>query len=330
MPTVHRHPGLGLAALLASSAAFGTSGSFARSLIDAGWSPGAVVLIRIAGAAAVLLPVSVVLLRGRWAGARHEVALTALYGALAVAAAQLGYFQAVARMPVGVALLVEYLGIVLVVLWVWLVRHQPPHRLTVLGSGLAVLGLVLVLDVVGAARPPLDGIAWAALAAVGVAGHYVLGARQTDIPAIAFAGLGLTAGSVVLALLGATSIIEMRTGAASVELAGATTPIWVPFGALVFVAAALAYVLAVVGARHLGSTLASFVGLTEILFAIGFAWLLLDELPAGIQLVGGAVLLGGVVAVQIGERSPRRRQAPVITEPSSPSALESASSSAIS
>ena len=67
-------------------------------------------------------------------------------------------------------------------------------------------------------------------------------------------------------------------------------------------AAALAYVLGILGARLLGSTLASFVGLTEVLFAVLFAWLLLGELPGLVQLVGGAVLLSGVVAVRLGER----------------------------
>jgi drug/metabolite transporter (DMT)-like permease len=61
-------------------------------------------------------------------------------------------------------------------------------------------------------------------------------------------------------------------------------------------------VLGIVGARLLGSTLASFVGLTEVLFAVLFAWLLLAELPGVLQLVGGAVLLSGVVVVRLGER----------------------------
>ena len=64
--------------------------------------------------------------------------------------------------------------------------------------------------------------------------------------------------------------------------------------------------LGILGARLLGSTLASFVGLTEVLFAVLFAWLLLAELPGVLQLVGGAVLLSGVVAVRLGERDPAR------------------------
>jgi drug/metabolite transporter (DMT)-like permease len=304
---MRRHLGLGLVAMLASSAAFGTSGPFAKALITAGWTPGAVVLTRISGAALVLLPFTVWSLRGRWASVPRELPRAALYGALAVAAAQLGYFQAVARLTVGVALLIEYLGIVLVVLWVWALTRRTPHRLTGVGIVLALVGLALVLDVTGQAPPDLVGVLWGLVAAAGLAGHYVLAGRPTTLPAVAFAGLGLTAGAVVLAVAGVTGALPMEVGAASVEVAGSSLPAWAAVLELVLVAAALAYVLGIIGARHLGSTLASFVGLTEVLFAVLFAWLLLDELPGPVQLLGGLVLLSGVVVVRLGERDDARK-----------------------
>jgi drug/metabolite transporter (DMT)-like permease len=299
---MRRHLGLGLVAMLLSSAAFGTSGPFAKSLMTAGWSPGAVVLARITGAAIILLPFALWSLRGQWRAIRNELPRVALYGTLAVAAAQLGYFQAVSRMDVGIALLIEYLGIVLVVLWVWALTRQRPHRLTGLGIILALAGLALILDITGQTTPPLSGVLWGLVAAAGLAGHYVLAARPTQIPSTAFAGLGLAVGAVTLALLGLVGILPMEVGDATVEVAGTGIPAWLALAELVVVAAAFAYVLGIVGARLLGSTLASFVGLTEVLFAVLFAWLLLAELPGVLQLVGGAVLLSGVVAVRLGER----------------------------
>ncbi len=303
---VRRHVGVGLMALLLSSAAFGTSGPFAKALIEAGWSPGAVVLVRIAGAAALLLPVGLWQVRHRLRATVRELPLAAGYGCLAVAAAQLGYFQAVERLTVGVALLIEYLGIVLVVLWVWVLTRRRPHRLTGVGIVLALVGLALVLDLTGQSTPDLVGVVWAMLAATGLAGHYVLAARETTLPPFAFAALGLTAGAVVLGALGASGVLPMEVGAARVDLGGADAPAWLALLELVVVAAAVAYVLGVLGARHLGSTLASFVGLTEVLFAVLFAWLVLGELPGPWQLAGGVVILAGVVAVRVGER----REAP--------------------
>jgi drug/metabolite transporter (DMT)-like permease len=107
----------------------------------------------------------------------------------------------------------------------------------------------------------------------------------------------------------------MEAGDGAVTLAGASAPAWFAFAELILVAAALAYVLGIVGARRLGSTVASFVGLTEVLFAILVAWLLLGELPRPVQLLGGVLILGGVVAVRLGEA---RREA----EPAAEQAAE--------
>ncbi len=300
--------GLGLIAILASSATFGTAGPFAKALITAGWAPTTVVLLRITGAALVLLPWLLVTMRGRWRLLRSELPLTVLYGSLGVGAAQVGYFQAVERLPVGVALLLEFLGIVLVVLWTWLVTRRAPHRLTVLGVVLALSGLALVLDVTGVVAPDLIGVFWGLVAATGLAGHFVIAARETRLPATAFAALGMLSGGFVLTTLALLGVLPVRFGSSSALVAGYAVPAWACLAELVLIAAVAAYILGILGARHLGSTAASFVGLTEVLFAILFAWLLLDELPRPIQLLGGVLLLAGVVAVQWGER--RRRAEP--------------------
>ena len=67
------------------------------------------------------------------------------------------------------------------------------------------------------------------------------------------------------------------------------------------VTAGLAYVLSIAGSRRLGSRLGSFVGLSEAVFGVVFAWLLLSETPGPVQLLGGALILLGVVGVKLGE-----------------------------
>src|SRR3954447_19853282 len=89
---------------VASAAAFGLSGSLARGLLDAGWSAGAVVMVRLLLGALVVAPLAVRALRGRWGALREHVGFIALFGALPVAGAQFGYFSAVQRMDVGPAL----------------------------------------------------------------------------------------------------------------------------------------------------------------------------------------------------------------------------------
>ena len=126
-------PGLALGVL--SAATFGISGVFATSLINAGWSPAAAVTARVGAAALVLTVPALLQLRGRWALLRRRAGRVAAFGLVAVAGCQLFYFNAIQRMPVGVALLLEYLGTVLVVGWLWLRHGQRPRRLTVAGRG---------------------------------------------------------------------------------------------------------------------------------------------------------------------------------------------------
>ena len=95
--------GGGLVLAIISAASFGLSGSLARGLLSTGWSPGAVVIIRIGVAAVVVAPLAVMSLRGRWRLLRVQALQVLLYGVLAVAGAQFCYFSAVASMDLAPA-----------------------------------------------------------------------------------------------------------------------------------------------------------------------------------------------------------------------------------
>jgi drug/metabolite transporter (DMT)-like permease len=295
----------GLLAALASAAAFGTSGPFAKALLTEGWTSGAIVLLRVGGAALVLAVPAALALRGRWSLVRANLGVVLVFGLVAVAGCQVAYFNAVGQLPVGVALLLEYSGTVLVVLWVWLRTRRAPSRTTLAGAALALAGLALVLDIAGQAPPPLSGVLWGLVAAVGLATYFVssshLPAGGAELPPVALAALGMGVGAAALAVLGAVGVLPMRFSSAAVAVAGHDLPWWVAMAELSVVAASAAYLLGTFAVRRLGATVASFVGLSEVLFAIVFAWLLLNELPRAVQLAGGVLVVAGVVAVRIGE-----------------------------
>ena len=282
----------------------------ARSLLDAGWTPGALVTFRIGVAALLLLVPALLSLRGRWHLLRvHAVRLLG-YGTFAVAGAQLFYFSAIQHLSVGVALLIEYLAPVLIVGWLWGRHGRRPTRLTVLGVVLSLVGLALVLDLTGDVRIDPLGVLFALLAALGLAFYFLLADHDEDpgsgtstepLPPLALAGGGLVVGFVVLVLAAAVQVLPVEWSTAEVALAGATVPWWVPALELAVVAGAFAYVLGVAAVRRLRSTVASFVALTEVVFAVLFAWWLLDELPGLVQLAGGVLIVAGVVAVRLGE-----------------------------
>lgn len=295
--------GSGLAFAIVSATTFGMSGPLARGLLDTGWSAGAVVLARIGLAALVVAPFGALALRGRWHLVRRNAGLIGLYGLLAVAGAQFCYFSAVSHMQVGPALLIEYTAPAAVVLWLWLRHGQRPGPVTLLGAGVAALGLMLVLDIFSGSDLSTIGVLWALGAMVGATSYFLISADvDNGLPPLTLAAGGLVVGTVILGALGALGLLPMDTSTGTATYAGHTVAWWVPLLLLGLVTAAIAYAFGIAAGRRLGSRLASFVALLEVLSAVVFAWLLLGELPKPVQLVGGLLILTGVVAVKLGER----------------------------
>jgi drug/metabolite transporter (DMT)-like permease len=242
----------------------------------------------------------ILVMRGRWGSLRGNGMLVVLYGLVAVAGGQVCFFNAIQHLAVGVALLFEYLGTVLVVGWMWLRHGHKPRRPTVIGSLVALLGLALVLDLTGDSHLDLVGVLWALGGAIGLAGYFVLsGEDDSEVPPLALASAGMTVGAVALFGLGAVGALPMRARFTAVDLAGRQVSWLIPVVGMSLIAAAIAYVAGIAAARRLGPKLASFVGLTEVLFAVLFAWLFLGELPTSVQLAGGGLIIAGVAVIRM-------------------------------
>ena len=308
-------PGAGLALALLSAATFGTSGTFGSALIEAGWSPAAAVTARASLSALLLTVPAVLQLRGRWALLRRDAVPVAMFGLIAVAGCQLFYFSAIQRLPVGVALLLEYLGVLLVVGWLWLRHGQRPRRRTVAGTAAALAGLALVLGVTGHVRIDPIGVMWGLLAAVGLAIYFLLSARTGQapggtgvsqappepLPPIAMTWAAMCTGGAALLLAGWTGLVPLTVRTGPVTVLNHQVSWVLPVVGLALISSVVPYVAGIGAARRLGAKLASFAGLAEVLFAIVFAWLLLGQLPTAMQIVGGVFILAGVALVRLDE-----------------------------
>lgn len=289
----------GMILAVVAAVSFGTSGALVKPLLAAGWSPTAAVTARALTAAFLLLPLALGSLRGRWQSLVRARWRILGMGTVGVAATQLAYFAAIQTVPVSTALLIEFLAPLILVGFAWARTRRMPRKLVLLGSVLAIGGLVLVIGP-GAIRAvdPL-GLGFAFLAAIGCAIYFVIGARPSDgLPPVALAAFGLMVGGGVLGLLGATGVLPFTATFGDLPLFGAMAPWWVPLLLVAVVGTAIAYATGIAGAQLLGSRLASFVGLLEVVFASLFAWLLLGEQLSVLQLVGGALILGGIAAVR--------------------------------
>jgi drug/metabolite transporter (DMT)-like permease len=227
--------GLGIA--LFSSAVFGTSGSFAKSMLETGWSPGAAVAVRLTGAALILVIPAVVVLRGRWHQLKDNWLTILLFGLIGVAGCQLFYFNAVARLSVGVALLLEYLAPVMIVLWLWIASRRRPRALTASGALLSLGGLVLVLDLTGAVKVDFIGVLWGMAAAVCLVIYFFITAKENDsLPPLVLASGGLLVGALVMWLVGLLGLLPMTFSVEDTTLGPWTTPWWVSVVGLIILA----------------------------------------------------------------------------------------------
>jgi drug/metabolite transporter (DMT)-like permease len=295
----------GFALALTSASSFGLSGSLARSLLDVGWSPAAVVATRVGGAFLILLIPCLFLLRqiGLPTG-RQSLRLLA-YGLVAIALAQLCFFSAVQYLSVGVALLLEYLAPVMLIGWHWARSHRRPAWPVLAGAALSMVGLAFVLDLRGGLSLNPIGVAWGLAAAVCLSAYFLLSEENgTDAPIhpllLTTAGTGIGAG--VLLAASAAGILPLAAAPGAAILAGQAVGWWLPVLLLILVCAVFAYLSGIVAVRRLGSSLASFVSLTEVIFAVIFAFVLLGQRPGLMQLLGGVLILAGIGVVQRPQR----------------------------
>jgi drug/metabolite transporter (DMT)-like permease len=288
----------GLAFAVASAVTFGMSGPFAKALMEAGWTPIAAATARMVGGALVMALFATIVHRGWLREALGHGKTIVFYGLIPIAGAQLCFYNAVANLSVGVALLLEYLAPVLVVGWVWGTTRRRPATLTLLGAALALAGTIVVLDVFSGAHINVVGVAWALGAAVCAACYFVMSDRASadgdGLHPLTLAAGGLVVGAVAVAVLGFSGILPMTFTANDTVVASHTTSFWVPVVVLGVVSTAMAYALGISAVARLRPSYASLVGLGEVLCAVVWAWLLLGEAITPTQAVGGVVVFLGL------------------------------------
>ncbi len=306
-----RRRNAGIVMAVVSALAFSSSGPLVKPLLEEGWSLSAALIVRMGLAGIILSPALVRAVRREASFfRRHGLSLLA-FGLIPVVGCQLLFFSAMQRMPVAVALLIQYLAPVFLVVYVWLRTRKAPSRLVLAGAVTAVVGLVLVVDVSGA-RFDLLGTVFALGAALCVCVYFVMSERTgDDLPALALASGGLLCGAVVMAVLAVTGLLPFAAPEVTVVFRGVEVPGWMPLLWVGAVGTSVGYALGIIAVPRVGARLGSFVGLSEVLFALLFAWLLLGEAPGLVQFLGGALILLGVVLVRLDGGGPDLATVPV-------------------
>ncbi|WP_306933727.1 EamA family transporter [Streptomyces luteogriseus] len=291
--------GVGLGLALLSAVAFGGSGVAAKPLIEAGLDPLHVVWLRVAGAALVMLPLAV---RHR-ALLRRRPGLLVGFGLLAVAGVQACYFAALSRIPVGVALLIEYLAPALVLGWARFVQKRPVTRAAAVGVVLAVGGLACVVEVWSGLGFDALGLLLALGAACCQVGYFVLSDQGSDAgdeapDPLGVIAYGLLVGAAVLTVVARPWTMDWSVLRGTASMDGRPVAAVVLLAWIVLVATVAAYVTGVVSVRRLSPQVAGVVACLEAVIATVLAWVLLGEHLSAPQIAGGAIVLVGAFIAQ--------------------------------
>jgi drug/metabolite transporter (DMT)-like permease len=286
--------------------------------------------IRVTGTFVILLVV-VALVRPRALRvARHEWLLLLLYGVIGIVVVQTFYFIAIRRLPVGIALLIEYTAPLFVALWAKFGQHRPVPRRFWGALALAFFGLTLVAQV-WSGDGDLDGLGVLAGfgAAVSLAVYFVVGERSIgpggrDVLSFTMYGFGVAAVAMALiqpwwnfpfALLDATSTVIDDVPA---------VPVWLLVAWVVVLGTTVPYLLTLASLGHLTAAASSVASMLEPVLAGVFAWILLGEALGAWQLIGAAIVLTGVIVAELSGAHPMPTEAAVPVGPDAAASGDSA------
>ena len=278
---------LGYALALGAASLWGIAGMFAKAAFNRGVAPAELAEVRI-GLGFLMFAGLVAGFRRHEARVRREhVPLLVLFGVVGMAGVQLSFYEAIKRLPVALALLIEYLAPLLMLVYVWLRGRQVGGRLWIA----ALLTLVGCYFALGAYDADLLQV-------------HLGGALIALLSAVIFAFYLLVAERIVRAY-SAWTLLLYGFGIAALAWT-VVRPWWtLPFATWDGTTYLLIVGVAIVGTLvpfFLSSTALSIlpatrVGLTEttepVVAGIA-AFLVLGEALAGPQLLGAALVLAGI------------------------------------
>src|SRR3982751_3826769 len=270
---------LGIALVVAAAVAWSTAPFFTRLLPYDSWT----ILFWRGLCGGGMIMVLMVLLQGR--ASLHDLARIDINGWLVASfstLAMIAFIPALQLTDVSNVAIIVATGPFLAagLAWIWL--QEIPHRRTMLGSAVALGGVVII---VGGARAGSDilGVALACFMALAIAAMTVMVRRHRNTPMIAAAALSNFLGSAIS--------LPFAHGITAVS--GFDLLILATFACL---QVALGLTLFLLGSRLLPSSQAALISTLETPLMPFWIWVGFGDVPTLRVLAGGALVMGAVVA----------------------------------
>ena len=300
-----RRPALGYAMVWTAALLFAVNGTVAKVVLEsAGLSTVELTQARSTGAFLGFALVLAVTRPRAFRVGRRELLWLAVFGVTGVAFVQWLYFVAIERLPIGIALLLQYLAPLLVALWARYVLREPVRRRIWAALALALAGLSLIVQA-WTGGLALDGLGVAA--ALGAAGAYALYvlmaeravARRDPISVACYGFLFAAAFWFVVQPLWEFPLGRLGADASLLgNLAGSSLPAWLLLAFVVVGGTIASFGLIVTALQHVPATRVAIVAMLEPVAASAVAWAWLGEALGPEQLAGGTLVLAGIVLAQ--------------------------------
>jgi drug/metabolite transporter (DMT)-like permease len=283
---------VGYALAATAAAMWALNGSLARYLLDDGISAPRLSQMRSLLSWAILVAVVAAARPALLRVPRADVPRLAFLGIVGLAGVHATYFYAIDRLQIGVALTIQYLGPLLILLWLRLVHGRQLGRGLWGAAGLSAAGCFLVVRAYDVGALDALGVAAAFAAAVTFA-LYLVGSerlgRRFHPATILVWGFGF-----------ATAFWALAQPLWSFPTAEFNPPENVALGLGVAIVGTLVPFVLMVGAvRHIPASRAAVVATLEPVLAAAFAWMVHAEALSPAQIAGGLLVVAAVVWVQL-------------------------------
>jgi drug/metabolite transporter (DMT)-like permease len=304
-----RNPALGLTLVVLGATLFIVNAGVSRVALRAGVDPVTLTTIRVTGTFLVLAGGAALFRRSalrlppgrlRW--------LVVAHGIVGVAALQWAYFVAIDRLPMGMALLLEFQAPILVAVWARVVQKEAVRPRMWLGLALAMAGLAAATGVwKGAIFDPV-GIAAGLGAAVCLATYFLIGEHGVGtLDPLQVILWSFLTGSVALNLVAPVTDFDPSLLGDEVSLLGTlgafTAPVWLVLVWIVVLGTVVPFGVELLALRHLSATAVTMVAMLEPVGVSALGWLWFLEKLDAVGIVGGAAVVGGIVLAQTARRA---------------------------
>ena len=314
-----RNPTLGLALVVLGAALFIVNAGVSRVALRAGVDPLTLTTIRVTGTFVVLALVAACFRRTalRPPGGRLRLLVVA-HGLIGVAALQWTYFVAIDRLPVGMALLLEYQAPILVAVWARVVQKEQVRPRAWLGLALAMAGLAAATGIwKGAVFDPV-GIAAGLGAAVCFAAYFLIGEHGVGaLDPLRVIVWSFLVASVALNLVSPITGFDTDLLTEQVSLLGSLAeydaPVWLLLAWIVVLGTVVPFAVELFALRHLTATTVTMVAMLEPIGVSALGWVWFGERLDAVALVGGAAVLAGIVLAQTARRAAVPLEPPLVT-----------------